>query len=101
MNRRKSLAHFVPQRAKRSLWLEATLWLIFLSVPLVIGLMWGTHLDDGAYAAFRCARGLATGSGLAKELVTELVTGSSVTERVGAVREIEVLFEAPLYILVL
>ena len=69
MNEHKGWVRFAPQGTKAGLWLEATLWLILLIVPLVIGLMWGAHFDDGVYAAFRCARSLATEPGLIKEVL--------------------------------
>jgi hypothetical protein len=49
--------------------LEVVLWLVFLTVPLVIGLTWGTYLDDSAYVTFRYARNLASGRGLTDELI--------------------------------
>lgn len=37
---------------------------LLLIAPLIIGLAWGTAMDDSAYVAFRCARNLASGRGL-------------------------------------
>jgi hypothetical protein len=37
---------------------------LLLTIPLIIGLAWGTAVDDSAYVAFRCARNLASGRGL-------------------------------------
>jgi hypothetical protein len=38
--------------------------LLLLTVPLAIGLAWGTVTDDSAYVTFRCAHNLAAGRGL-------------------------------------
>jgi hypothetical protein len=51
--------------------LEAALWIVLLAVPLVIGLVWGTLFDDGAWVTFRCARNLVAGRGLAHNLMAE------------------------------
>ena len=51
--------------------LEIALWIALLIVPLVIGLRWGTFFDDGAYITFRCARNLASGHNLTRNLTTE------------------------------
>lgn len=63
---------------------EAVLWLLLLILPLAVGLAWGAHFDDAAYAAFRCARHQAAGN----DLIDCLVPESPV-------------FRAPLYVLAL
>ena len=72
--------------------LEAALWVTLLIVPLVIGLGWGAIFDADAYAAFRSARNLADGRGLAHDLAAGLGLSSVEGGRVSA---------APLYVLVL
>lgn len=47
-------------------WPEAGRRLALLVIPLVIGLVWGTYLDDGAYVTYGHARSLANGRGLTR-----------------------------------
>jgi hypothetical protein len=51
-----------PSAAPRT---RLALRLALLTIPLVLALVWGAYFDDGAYVAFRSARNLALGRGLA------------------------------------
>lgn len=45
-------------------YIQGALWLTLALVPLIIGLTWGTYLNDEAYVILRYARNLALGRGL-------------------------------------
>jgi hypothetical protein len=63
---------------------EAALWLVFLTVPLVISLAWGSIYDSDAYVAFGCARDIG-GQG---SIAASPARGQA-------------LYEAPMYVLAL
>ena len=38
-----------------------------LLIPVLVGLLWGTHFHDGVYTTYRFAQNLAAGRGFAQE----------------------------------
>ena len=84
--------------------LEAGLCLALVVVPLVIGLVWGPYLEDGAYVAFRCAHNLAAGRGVGYHLASGPALSADVTSVAGGMSVSEgwqTLLRAPVYVLAL
>jgi hypothetical protein len=59
-------------RPDAKLRLESGLLFALLLAPLVVGLVWGTYLNDSAYVTFHYARNLAAGRRLTHNLPTEV-----------------------------
>ena len=93
MNQDTDLEPFASRRSRVDALLKAVPWVVFLVIPLTVGLMWGTYFDDRAYVVFRCARDLAAGRGV----VDHLSAGSAL----GAGAGCQTLLRAPLYTLAL
>ena len=97
----KNLISFASWRSKIGAWPQVVLRLALLIAPLLIGLAWGPIFDDGAYAAFRCARSLAAGRELTYDPAEGLALGKSVLSVAEGVEGGQTLLKAPLYVLAL
>jgi len=81
--------------------MEYGLYLALLIAPLVVGLVWGIHLDDRAYLTFGCARDLATGCRLTHNLTAGPAPRPSASFGMDSAEEGRALLRSPLYVLVL
>jgi hypothetical protein len=53
----------LPSWSRAKPYVKVALWLTLALVPMIIGLTWGTYLNDEAYVTLRYARNLALGRG--------------------------------------
>jgi hypothetical protein len=81
--------------------IEHGVWLGLLIAPVIVGLVWGIHLDDRAYLTFDCARDLATGCRRTHNLATGPARTPSASSGMDFAAEERALLRSPLYVLVL